>query len=516
MPARPPGDHAASDRPLPPVPEPAPEGHSAAEADVRERFTAATVARRNADLVAGALEAGGLAHVRFDCPRSLREIIAIRDTDAAQARQALLAHEPVLTAAGRRAPQRLETALDGLGSDGRGPWRLYRPVQDPTGNLVLGASLGCELQVWASSTAEGAPAQHRDQATHVRAPRATPYGRWFRDDVFADAAHAWPPAAPAQTVDFPIDVVYTWVDDEDPAWAAQRDETLREMGQGGLHATSVSAARYRNRDELRYSLRSLELFAPFVRHVFIVTADQVPPWLDTACERVTVVGHREIFGDPSHLPTFNSHAIEANLHHIEGLSEQYLYLNDDVIFGRPVHPSLFFAPNGLHRFFLSRAKIPPGPAMAEDVGVDAAAKNGRDLLLGRLGRRVTQKFKHGPHAQRRSLVAEVEREFAEQVQATAASRFRNARDYSVPASLVHHYAYLQGAALPGELRYDFINLSELDRVERRFEELLVERDRDALCLNDSDVAPDEQERADTLLADFLERYLPVPSSFERA
>ena len=41
-----------------------------------------------------------------------------------------------------------------------------------------------------------------------------------------------------------------------------------------------SLRRFTDWDELKYSLRSLEKYAPWVRHVYIVTNGQIPSWLD--------------------------------------------------------------------------------------------------------------------------------------------------------------------------------------------------------------------------------------------
>jgi hypothetical protein len=141
--------------------------------------------------------------------------------------------------------------------------------------------------------------------------------------------------APPPHITFPIDVVYTWVDGSDPAWRARMrtrwDETHTER-----HPLSANPSRFASRDELRYSLRSLEMYSGWVRRVFLVTDQQVPSWLRR--DSLTVVDHREIFGSTGRLPTFNSHAIESRLHRIPGLREHFLYLNDDVFFGRPVAP----------------------------------------------------------------------------------------------------------------------------------------------------------------------------------
>lgn len=53
----------------------------------------------------------------------------------------------------------------------------------------------------------------------------------------------------------------------------------------------VSASRFEDNEELRYSLRSVERHAPWVRHIFIVTNGQIPSWLNLDNPRVTVVTH---------------------------------------------------------------------------------------------------------------------------------------------------------------------------------------------------------------------------------
>ncbi|XP_077506592.1 N-acetylglucosamine-1-phosphotransferase subunits alpha/beta-like isoform X1 [Amblyomma americanum] len=102
------------------------------------------------------------------------------------------------------------------------------------------------------------------------------------------------------------------------------------------------ASRFADNDELKYSLRSLERFAPWVRKVYIVTNGQIPSWLNLDCPRVAIVTHEEIFPNKSHLPTYSSPAIETHLHRIQGLSQRFIYLNDDVFFGKEVWPEDFY------------------------------------------------------------------------------------------------------------------------------------------------------------------------------
>ncbi|XP_067906254.1 N-acetylglucosamine-1-phosphotransferase subunits alpha/beta isoform X2 [Heterodontus francisci] len=115
----------------------------------------------------------------------------------------------------------------------------------------------------------------------------------------------------------------------------------------------ISASRFEDNEELRYSLRSVERYAPWIRHVFIVTNGQIPSWLNLDNPRVTIVTHQEIFRNVSHLPTFSSPAIETHLHRIPGLSQKFIYLNDDVMFGKEVWPDDFFSHSNGQKVYLT-------------------------------------------------------------------------------------------------------------------------------------------------------------------
>ncbi|XP_015277573.1 PREDICTED: N-acetylglucosamine-1-phosphotransferase subunits alpha/beta-like, partial [Gekko japonicus] len=115
----------------------------------------------------------------------------------------------------------------------------------------------------------------------------------------------------------------------------------------------ISASRFEDNEELRYSLRSIERHAPWVRHIFIVTNGQIPSWLNLDNPRITIITHQEIFQNVSHLPTFSSPAIESHIHHIPGLSQKFIYLNDDVMFGKDVWPDDFFSHSKGQKVYLT-------------------------------------------------------------------------------------------------------------------------------------------------------------------
>lgn len=111
--------------------------------------------------------------------------------------------------------------------------------------------------------------------------------------------------------------------------------------------------RFADNDELRYSLRSLEKNAPWVKNIYLVTNGQIPRWLNVDHPQIRIVQHKDIYPNQSHLPTFSSSSIETHLHLIPGLSRQFLYINDDILLGRPVWPEDFYTRSEGHKVYLA-------------------------------------------------------------------------------------------------------------------------------------------------------------------
>lgn len=135
---------------------------------------------------------------------------------------------------------------------------------------------------------------------------------------------------------FAIDIVVPWVDDSDPAWRSKKAACL-----GATETEGNTNVRYRDWDTLRYWFRGVEKFAPWVRYVWFVTDDQKPEWLNPEHPKLKWVKHTD-FIPAEYLPTFSSHTIEWNLHRIEGLSEHFVYFNDDVFLIQETAPTDFF------------------------------------------------------------------------------------------------------------------------------------------------------------------------------
>ena len=121
-----------------------------------------------------------------------------------------------------------------------------------------------------------------------------------------------------------IDYVITYVDDSDPNWVMAYLDFCQDNG----YPIKVGSSRFRNPRTLRYHLRAIEEYFQFIRNVYLVVSDdsQVPRWINR--DNVKIVYHKDII-PKKFLPTFNSNTIELFLHNIKGLSNDFIYANDD-------------------------------------------------------------------------------------------------------------------------------------------------------------------------------------------
>jgi hypothetical protein len=154
-----------------------------------------------------------------------------------------------------------------------------------------------------------------------------------------------------------IDAVYTWVNGADRKFEESRRRFVMKHS-NAMASDATGMHRFRDNEELRYSLRSLETYAPWIRRVYIITNGQVPWWLDADNKRVRIVTHDKLFSDSEDLPSFNSNAIELQIHKIPGLSDRFIYFNDDCFFGRPVSPSDFITPAGGTYAYFESTRLP--------------------------------------------------------------------------------------------------------------------------------------------------------------
>ncbi|WP_368733742.1 stealth family protein [Glutamicibacter soli] len=475
-------------------------------------------ARRNFQLVTNALDAAAIEWWFVGKSNYQAAFIAVNAADRVQVRAALTRvelGEPLYARSGTHG-----TVLPASSLSSERLWEkedvisVFTPQRFRNSTLVYGAERGCRIEFWEFGQGE--------QTGQVIAPRENRAARLLSAAdvklVQIETAFGSVPTPVVLTermvddITFPIDAVYTWVDGDDPTWINSKRRREAELSGAEYHEEANHEARFRSRDELKYSLRSLQMFAPWFRKIFIVTAGQVPNWLDTSDPRIEIVDHKSIYPEGDCLPTFNSNSIISRLHHIPGLSEHYVYINDDVFFGRDLGPERFFTPTGIAKVSPSNNRRPFGEATLLDEPHFNLTRNIRRLLKERFGVTVSRAIKHTPHPQLKSVHFEMEADFRQEYEQTWASPFRDHRDI-VADQLHHYYAQIIGRAIPTRLRYHYINILD-DKYRLTMENTLRLRDRDTFCINDAPVAG-ATPIDDDFVTDFLESYFPVKSDFEK-
>lgn len=317
-----------------------------------------------------------------------------------------------------------------------------------------------------------------------------------------------------------IDVVYTWVDGANPKFKEQ----LRTYAYSPLSvpSESISPQRFRNNDELKYSLRSLEAFAPWVGNIYIVTNGDIPNWLDTSHNRISIITHDKIFLDKSYLPTFNSNAIELQLHRIPNLSRRFLYLNDDVFLGRIVSRGDFITKSGGQYIYfqknLLRGRTDRGPVQDRAYAHTQKVIN---MLWGKKHSRLLPA--HVPQLYDRQILAYLENMIPDEFQKTSSHRFRSADDLvlrvlyffflieSYKGDKIHETVTLNW----GSNDYSFLTLrNDLLEMWKAFLHIRLSRPR-FFCINDDLGDSDSCHLILATLRLFLRLYFPHPSSFEK-
>jgi len=308
-----------------------------------------------------------------------------------------------------------------------------------------------------------------------------------------------------------IDVVYTWVDGKDPNWQKAFQETKTGYKERVV-TDSQTAARFRSHDELKYSLRSLHKYAPFINHIYIVSFSQRPEWL-LPHPKISVIDHKELFLTLDDLPTFNSQAIEANLHHIHGLSECYIYFNDDVFLGRAVEKSSFFSHDGKPKIFLASWIAPDAPVHGDDPAFEASWKNTNALLNRLFGNKARYALEHAPFAFRRSLQKDVEKCLPGHFRRVSSHKFRSPEDLLLTAGFSQYLLDYYGLICRAHIDSIVIGLKDDLEANRRALESIQTKKPTTFCIEDA-MQNDSFEQNQQLLH-FFERYFPEKAPWEK-
>lgn len=334
-----------------------------------------------------------------------------------------------------------------------------------------------------------------------------------------------------------IDLVYLWVDGSDSKWFEKKLYWQKQLGLEEIE-NATSDCRFHNNDELKYSLRSIEKFAPWINKIFIVTDNQIPDWLDTSNPKVEVVFHKD-FIEEEYLPCFNSIALEFHLHKIPGLSEYFLLANDDMFIGRPAKKHDFYTKSGkiierTNELEYTKEQLADAQNFIETIPVDfnKCVFWSNALMYKRFG--VIPNFIdiHNVTAYKKSLIKECCEIFKDEIHKTCLQKFREGK--SVERLIYSYYAAYKKELIikksnRNRKQKQLIERSKLNPL-RWFQKLeyitlhlgkvyspyspecILEHKPLLFCVNDTITT---QNRHRELLQKMLNKYFPQKSSFEK-
>jgi len=289
---------------------------------------------------------------------------------------------------------------------------------------------------------------------------------------------------------FPIDVVYTWAGE-----------------------TQTNNPRNSYNNELKYSLRSIDRFAPWVNKIYILmNTYKQPSWIKPT-DKIIFLEHKDTFPSKEYLPNTNSNAIETTICNIPNLSEHYIYFNDDVFLGKPIKYTHFFTPDGkakIHNYALNTTQT--------------IENNYSSQLNIHFPPNTDKMHIHVAIPYIKSLCLEFNNKYADYIHwiRSTKSRFKkgfdvcNTYNLNTPCQQIHYpmskYMYLKHKAIPVNLMKNIIYINVLNYIDE-FPKIFIKKPN-IFCINDTEKKPEKRKIFNEYTLNFYRTYFPTKASFE--
>jgi hypothetical protein len=307
-----------------------------------------------------------------------------------------------------------------------------------------------------------------------------------------------------------IDLVYTWYNstDEDTQEERQYFQNILEP-----RKDSIVEERFTDIGELKYSLRGVEKYMPWINKIFIVVADNqpLPDWLDISNTKIRIVRHGEIFDSKYTNPTFNSVTIESALGNIKDLNEHFIYFNDDIfVNGEIGKSSFFYNKKPIIWFSMTEINFNKKYKMIHDIMEKNALSvvkkycdsNQKCINYNMIGTRIN----HFPKALTKTLLKDYENEAGDRLNLTKNSKFRcNECMYTISgaSNLCFQKTNCFEGIIPSNYMINLVPKTNFKKVENSIKNVKF------FCLNNS-----TKKHAKELIR-ILEKNYPQKSKFEK-
>lgn len=323
-----------------------------------------------------------------------------------------------------------------------------------------------------------------------------------------------------------IDFVIPWVDGGDPEWRKVKNQYNPNLSE------DARDIRFRDWDLLRYWFRGVEQYAPWVHKIHFITWGHLPSWLDVNHPKLNIVNHKDYIPE-QYLPTFSSHVIELNMHRIKGLSENFVYFNDDMFILKNIEEKDFFV-DDLPCDCLVESAITPrigefSSILCENVGVINKHFEKKDLRNQGIQKFFNPKYKellirtistmpyhhimgfYNPHicqSFRKDTFDEVWNEEYTILDETCKHKFRGQNDVS--QYLFRYWNLAKGEFVP---KYPIGKLYNVREHTEQICNAIENHSFKILTINDADCVDNIEEKQGMIHKAF-EKAFPVASSFE--
>ena len=294
-----------------------------------------------------------------------------------------------------------------------------------------------------------------------------------------------------------MDVVIAYVDGNDPQW---------QKVYAAVTNQPILKKRFRDWGTLKYLLRGIETYMPFIRNVYLVVSGptQVPSW---ASESLRPVFHKDIL-PPELVPTFNASTIEMGLHRIKGIDEQFLYFNDDMYPVAECSPDDFYV-DGKGAMKFSRFVFGNGL-------YKMLSKNASSMARKYLGLKPSKVYIRPQHICSPMLKSACDELYSKAEKEIISISTPLREDFNVNQYLFRYWQIAQGHFAPVNMhsvrqRFD-LDVDDAGDIAKA----ICERKYKAICINE-----DENENLDVFeniqkkLVAAFEQILPQKSTFEK-
>ena len=331
-----------------------------------------------------------------------------------------------------------------------------------------------------------------------------------------------------------IDFIIPWVDGNDPEW----QKSFNSYAPKSAQIDDADESRFRDWGLLPYWFRGIEKFAPWVRKIHFITCGQVPQWLNLDAPKLHWVKHEDYI-PKKYLPVFNVNPLELNLHKIAGLSDKFVYFNDDTFIIRPISEQRFFK-NGLpcdcavcnvllptrqgvmshimtNNMAIINEHFDKHKAIKQNLSKWFNLKYGpqqlRTLLLWPWPQFSILYEHHQPNAYLKSTYQEIWDLYGDQIEETSMTRFRSIANYS--QWLMRDWRLVKGEFEPYNVAKDshscILGQDNLNAILRT----IVHQQKSLFCINDGNISKDDAPKIKQQLLDAFNAILPEKSSFEK-